>query len=158
VALVPTGIPAELVAPITGSDGLEPGSCSPNEDCIPASMMDAVYTGVTTYLVVLACVVVLSLWVRRDVVRMLWRARADAAPAPRARLLWSTFAAPAVGVLVGVGLTLAAFVEPISHGFPFNPWLGIGAHFAVTILFFGAFAAVPVINVIRYLAARRADG
>jgi hypothetical protein len=155
IALVPTGISAAQLARITRRDDIPLGPCSPNEDCVPVESMEAVYTGVITYTVVLACVVVLSLWIRRDTLRMLWRTRADAAVAGRAWALWSTFTAPAVAVLVAVVLNLAAFEPPISAGFPFNPWLGISVHFAATILFFGAFAAVPVINVIRYLAARR---
>jgi hypothetical protein len=155
IALVPTGISAAQLARITRRDDIPLGPCSPNEDCVPVESMEAVYTGVITYTVVLACVVVLSLWIRRDTLRMLWRTRGDAAVAGRAWALWSTFTAPAVAVLVAVVLNLAAFVPPISAGFPFNPWLGISVHFAATILFFGAFAAVPVINVIRYLAARR---
>ncbi len=155
IALVPTGISPELLAGIATRDDAEPGPCSPDENCIPLADMEAVSTGVITYTVVLACVVVLSLWIRRDTVRMLWRTRADAAVAGRAWALWSTFTAPAVAVVVAIVLNLAAFVPPISAGFPFNPWLGISVHFAATILFFVAFAAVPVVNVIRYLAARR---
>src|SRR5690606_33877907 len=117
--------------------------------------MEAVSTGVITYTVVLACVVVLSLWIRRDTVRMLWRTRADAAVAGRAWALWSTFTAPAVAVVVAIVLNLAAFVPPISAGFPYNPCTGASVHFAATTLFFVAFAAVPVVNVIRYLATRR---
>jgi hypothetical protein len=158
IALVPTGISAGLLSQVTGRDDIELGPCSPNENCIPVQSMEAVYTGVITYTVVLACVVALSFWIRRDTLRMLWRTRADAAVAGRAWALWSTFTAPAVAVLVAVVLNLAAFVAPISAGFPFNPWLGIGVHFAATILFFGAFAAVPVINVIRYLEGRRGNG
>ncbi len=157
IALVPTGISAGLLTRITGRDDVELGPCSPNENCVPLESMEAIYTGVITYTVVLACVVVLSLWIRRDTLRMLWRTRADAAVAGRAWALWSTFTAPVVAVLVAVALNLAAFVEPISAGFPFNPWLGISVHFAATILFFAAFAAVPVINVIRYLVALRTD-
>jgi len=157
IALVPTGISAGLLTRITGRDDVELGPCSPNENCVPLESMEAIYTGVITYTVVLACVVVLSLWIRRDTLRMLWRTRVDAAVAGRAWALWSTFTAPAVAVLVAVALNLAAFVEPISAGFPFNPWLGISVHFAATILFFAAFAAVPVINVIRYLVALRTD-
>ncbi|MGN6273100.1 MAG: hypothetical protein ACTHMQ_08410 [Protaetiibacter sp.] len=155
IALVPTGISAELLARVRGRDDLALGPCSPNEDCVPAENMEAVYTGVITYTVVLACVVLLALWIRRDTVRMLWRTRADAGVAGRAWAAWSTFTAPAVAVLVAVALNLAAFVEPLSAGFPFNPWLGISVHFAAAILFFAAFAAVPLVNGIRFVAALR---
>ena len=158
IALVPTGISAELLTRVSGLEDAEPGPCSPNEDCIPARSMDAVYTGVVTYAVVVGCVVVLSLWIRRDTLRMLWRTRADAAVAGRAWALWSTFTAPVVAVVVVVLLVLAAFVDPISEGFPFNAWLDISVHFAATILFFAAFAAVPVVNVIRFVAGRRGRG
>jgi hypothetical protein len=157
IALVPTGITSGLLTQLTGRSDIEMGPCSPDENCIPRQAMDAVYTGVITYTVVLGCVVLLSLWIRRDTFRMLWRTRRDAAVEGRAWALWSTLTAPVVAVVTAVVLGLAAFADPISAGFPFNPWLGISVHFAATILFFGAFTAVPVINVIRYLAARR-DG
>jgi hypothetical protein len=116
--------------------------------------MDAVHTGVVTYTIVVACVVAAALWVRRDALRMLWRGRADAAPG-RAWMLWSALTAPAVAVVVAVVLNLAAFVPPLSENFPFTPWLPIGVHLAATILFFAAFSAVPVINVVRYLRSPR---
>ena len=136
IALVPTGISAELLRRVSGLEDVASGPCSPDEDCIPARSMDAVYTGVITYAVVVGCVVVLSIWVRRDTLRMLWRTRADAAVAGRAWALWSTFTAPVVAVVVVVVLMLAAFVDPVSAGFPFNPWIGISVHLAATILFF----------------------
>jgi hypothetical protein len=157
IALVPTGISAGLLTRVTGESGVAMGPCSPDENCIPERELEAVRTGVVTYLVVLACVVLLALWIRRDTFRMLWRTRRVRRVEGRAWAVWSTLTAPVVAVAVAVVLGLAAFVDPISAGFPFNPWLGISVHFAATILFFASFAAVPVINVIRYLVARR-DG
>jgi len=150
IALVPTSITRAQWESITG----DMGPCAGDSSCIPTRVMDAVHTGVVTYTIVVICVVMVALWVRRGTFRTMWRTRADAAPG-RAWTLWSALTAPAVAVVVAVVLNLAAFVPPLSENFPFPPWLPIGVHFSATILFFAAFSAVPVINVARYLRSPR---
>lgn len=158
IALVPTGISAELLTQITGEQ-VEMGPCDPNANCVPVVNMEAIYNGVITYTIVLGCVVVLTLWVRRDTLRMLWATRGDDSfDGHRAWAVWSLLAAPLVAIAVAVVLNLATFVAPINEGFPFNPWLRLSVHFTATILFFGAFTIVPVINFFRYLGERKGSG
>lgn len=157
IALVPTGISPELLTQITGEQ-LEMGPCDPNGNCVPVANMEAIYNGVITYTIVVGCVVVLTLWVRRDTIRMLWTTRGDDGyNGHRAWAVWSLLAAPLVAIVVAIVLNLAAFVAPINEGFPFNPWLRLSVHFTATILFFGAFTIVPVINVFRYVGERKKD-
>lgn len=119
IALVPTGL----------SDG--DTRCPGTEDCIPPAFLDDVRTGVATYVLVVISVVLVTAVIR-------------------ARRGTTSLGAAIVSVIaVATALLLAAlaFVPALNAGFPFN--LGPSAtsiHFVVTLIFFGTFAAVPILH------------
>ena len=52
----------------------------------------------------------------------------------------------AIAIAVVIALWLLTFARPLNEGFPFNPALGISIHYLVTIIFFGAFIVVSILN------------
>lgn len=123
IALVPTGIDAEH--PV---DGL---NCPGAHECVPAVYLDDVRAGVATYAVVVITVVVTLAVIR-------------------ARRGITT---PGAGVVSIIAITTAvvmaglAFIPGLNADFPFNFWpYPPSIHFAVTLIFFGIFAAVPILH------------
>lgn len=154
IALVPTGITDGLFKDITGSHTTTPMSnCDSNANCVPSSYVDAIHNGVATYSIVVGIAVVLIVIVRAKRFRELWPSQTTAGL--RARLWLSAFGSAAIAAIVAVVMLLSTFVAPVNVNFPFNTWLPLSVHFAATILFFGSFTAVPIINALRYRALRR---
>lgn len=123
IALVPTGI--DPGHPI---DGL---TCPGTEDCVPAAYLDDVRAGVATYAVVVIAVVIAMAVIRAN--------RKIATPGAG---LVSTIAVVTAVVVAGL-----AFVPGLNAEFPFNFWpYPPSIHFAVTLIFFGIFAAVPILH------------
>ncbi len=122
IALVPTGFDDD-------PDALQP-QCPADADCLPAQYLPDVQQGVIVYAIVVALVVATGL-----VVRTVQRQR-----------LRGTVVSGTIALLVAVLLLVFAFAPGVSDGFPFNTALPISIHFAVTVAFFVAFAAVPIIH------------
>ena len=122
IALIPTGIDANR--PV---DGL---SCPGAEECIPEPYLGDVRAGVVAYVIVVIAVVVTMAVIRnRKGLRV-----------PGAGLV--------SGIALGTAIVIAAlaFVPAVNADFPFNFFpFPSSIHFIVTIVFFGAFAAVPVL-------------
>lgn len=123
IALVPTGIDPEH--PV---DGL---TCPGTQECVPAVYLDDVRAGVATYAVVVITVVVTLAVIR-------------------ARRGITT---PGAGVVSIIAITTAvvmaglAFIPGLNTDFPFNFWpYPPSIHFAVTLIFFGIFAAAPILH------------
>jgi hypothetical protein len=122
IALIPTGIDADR--PV---DGL---TCPGDAECIPDPYLGDVRAGVVAYVIVVLTVVVAMAVIRRTK-----RIRVPGA------VLVSTIA-----VVTAVVLAVLAFVPALNADFPFNFWpFPSSIHFLVTLLFFGSFAAVPVL-------------
>lgn len=122
IALIPTGIDADR--PV---DGL---SCPGPEECIPAPYLGDVRAGVVAYVIVVVAVVVTMAVIRtRKGLRI-----------PGAALV------SVIAVVTAVVIAALAFIPAVNADFPFNFWpFPSSIHFAVTIAFFGTFAAVPVL-------------
>lgn len=104
--------------------------CGGSTVCVPAESMDDVRVGVATYVIVVIVVVVTMAVIRK----------AKGIANPGARLV------SIVALVTGGGLAILAFVPGLNDEFPFNLWPIGSIHFAVTLLFFGAFAAVPILH------------
>lgn len=154
IALVPTGITAVMLPSITGDNDVSMGPCSTDGNCIPTEYLNSIYNDVWTYSIIVVIVVILTIVLRRKTFWKLWKAEKPGNRHGRAWLLFSTFAAPFIAIVVVVVLLLATFVEPMNTNFPFNPWLVLSVHFAATILFFGTFTAVPIASFLRYRAIK----
>lgn len=121
IAIVPTGIGAD--------SGL---TCPASGDCVPAEYLDGVRAGIATYAIVVVAAVIASAIIR---------ARKDRRRSTRGALLVSSIA-----VVTALVMAALAFVPGLNDGFPFNLWPVPSIHFAVTLLFFGTFAAVPLLR------------
>lgn len=118
IAIVPTGI------------GEDSGfTCPASAECVPGEYLDGVRTGVATYAI---AVVVASAVIR--------------ARRGRRRSTRGTLVVSVIAVVTAVLVAALAFVPGLNDGFPFNLWPVPSIHFAVTLLFFGAFAAVPLLR------------
>nr|WP_314841061.1 hypothetical protein [uncultured Microbacterium sp.] len=122
IAIVPTGIASGMRI-----DGAE---CPDSLECVPREYLDGVRLGVAIYAIVVIVVVVVLAIIRA-------RRRSPA----RSALLVSLIAA-----IAAVVISALAFVPPLNEGFPFNFWPVNSIHFVATLLFFGAFAAVPILH------------
>lgn len=123
IALIPTGIDPEH--PINGL------TCAGIEECVPAPYVDDVRAGVMTYAVVVISVVIAMAAIRtkRRIVT------------PGAALV------SAIAVVSAVVVASLAFIPGLNTDFPFNFWpYPPSIHFAVTLIFFGIFAAVPILH------------
>lgn len=123
IALIPTGIAPDQIV-----DGL---TCRQTEDCVPVEYLGDLRVGVATYvIVVIAMVITLTAIRTKKEIRT-----------QSARLV-STIA-----VVTAVVLAALAFIPALNADFPFNFWpFPQSIHFAATLLFFGTFAAVPIMH------------
>jgi hypothetical protein len=123
IALVPTGVDAEH--PV---DGL---TCPGTQECVPGVYLDDVRAGVAAYAVVVITVVVALAVIRAR----------RGITTPGAALV-SVIAITSAVVMAGL-----AFIPGLNTDFPFNFWpYPPSIHFAVTLIFFGIFAAVPILH------------
>lgn len=124
IAIVPTGI-----APPADADAGTAMTCV-GSSCVPADVLAEVRVSVATYVVVVIVVVAALYGIRR------------------LKNLATTSAhgvVSTVAVVAAVGLAALAFLPGWSRDFPFNfPLIG-SVHFAAVLLFFGSFAAVPIL-------------
>ncbi|BDV29769.1 hypothetical protein [Microbacterium terricola] len=122
IALVPTSaLPA---GPLIG--GLE--GPQPSEGVPPAYMPD-IYNGIITYAVVVAAIILVTVVIHSE---NLWT--------------WGIVLPSAIAVVTAVLLLLLAFLPAWNDGFPFNAWPIPSIHYTAALLFFGAFAAVAILN------------
>lgn len=121
IAIVPTGLAD------TRAVGHIP--CPIATECIPAGYVGSAKAGIAVYAVVVVAVVITMAVIRR-------RTRTP----NRAAVLVSLFALVTAAVV-----TALAFAPALNEYFPFNFWPVNSIHFAVTLLFFGVFAAVPIL-------------
>jgi hypothetical protein len=127
IALIPTGFDD---APAPSSPDAIQRQCPADADCLPAAYLPEVHNGVIVYAIAVILVVVASLVVR----------------AKQRQRLRGTVTTSVLALGVAAALLVLAFVPGVSDGFPFNDALPISIHFAVTIAFFLAFAAVPLVH------------
>ncbi|WP_309691013.1 hypothetical protein [Microbacterium foliorum] len=121
IAIVPTGLAdARAVGHIP---------CPIATECIPPGYVGSAKAGIAVYAVVVVAVVITMAVIRR-------RTRTP----NRAAVLVSLFALVTAAVV-----TALAFAPALNEYFPFNFWPVNSIHFAVTLLFFGVFAAVPIL-------------
>ena len=122
IAIVPTGLAdSRAVGHLT---------CPVMVDCIPSADIGSAKAGVAVYAIVVVAVVVTTAVIRH-------RTRT---PNQSARLV-SIIALVTAAVVVAL-----AFAPALDDGFPFNFWPVNSIHFAVTLVFFGVFAAVPILS------------
>lgn len=122
IALIPTGIDA--ARPVGGL------TCPGEAECIPDPYLGDVRAGVVAYVIVVLTVVVAMAVIRRT----------KGIRVPGAGLV------SAIAVVTAVGIAALAFIPALNADFPFNFWpFPSSLHFLVTLLFFGTFAAVPVL-------------
>lgn len=123
IALVPTGIDPEH--PIGGL------ACPGTEECVPTEHLDDVRAGVAAYAVVVIAIVLAMAVIRAK--------RGFATPG--ARLV------SVVAVVTAIVIAGLAFIPGLNADFPFNFWpYPPSIHFVVTLIFFGIFAAVPILH------------
>lgn len=122
IAIVPTG----LDKPAPNDESLKTLTCD-ESNCIPTDLLADVRVSVATYVLVVL-VVVISMAVIR--------ARKNVTTTP-AHVLVS-----AVAVVTAVGVAALAL---FTKNFPFDFWPVNTVHFGVVLLFFGTFAAVPIL-------------
>ena len=127
IAIVPTAVYGRSLERQLGV------ACPPATMCVPESYDDQVRNGVATYLVLLVVVVALGLVLRR-------RGRIGGR---------GIYVVGAVAIVTAVAIVGLAFIPGLNAGFPSNDLFPVGIHYAATIAFFGAFAAVPIINAFR---------
>jgi hypothetical protein len=122
IAIVPTGLAD------TRAVGHIP--CPVATDCIPAGYVGSAKAGIAVYAVVVVAVVVTMALIRH-------RTRTP----NRSAALVSIIA-----LIVATVMTALAFAPALNEYFPFNLWPVNSIHFAVTLVFFGVFAAVPILH------------
>lgn len=122
IAIVPTGLAdSRAVGHLT---------CPVMVDCIPSADIGSAKAGIAVYAVVVVAVVVTMAVIRR-------RTRT---PNPSARLV------SIIALITAAAMTALAFWPALNENFPFNFWPVASIHFAVTLVFFGVFAAVPILS------------
>ncbi|WP_435746958.1 hypothetical protein [Microbacterium sp. PMB16] len=123
IAIIPTGINAEHpIGDLT---------CPGTDDCVPEQFLDDARLGVAVYVIVVIVVVFTMMWVR-------WYKEI------------TTPSAPLVSIIAGVTAVVFAaftFIPGLNDAFPLNFWpVPQSLHFLATLLFFGTFAAVPILH------------
>ncbi|WP_311244682.1 hypothetical protein [Microbacterium sp. WCS2018Hpa-23] len=121
IAIVPTGL-----ANRQRIDGHE---CPDNFECVPVEFQGDMRLGIAVYVAVVF-VAVLTMAVIRHRTRT---------PNPSARLV------SIIALITAAVIAALAFVPALDENFPFNFWPVHSIHFVVTLLFFGVFAAVPIL-------------
>ncbi|MFJ4222843.1 hypothetical protein [Microbacterium sp. NPDC089695] len=121
IAIVPTGI-AYSGAP----DSL---SCGGPVDCIPTTAIASAKAGIAVYAIVVVATVTVMAVIRTRTRRP-----------NRSAVIVSTIA-----LATAAAVSVLAFSPALNEHFPFNFWPVNSIHFAVTLLFFGCFAAVPIL-------------
>ncbi len=121
IAIVPTGLAD------TRAVGHLP--CPIMVDCIPGEDIGSAKAGIAVYAIAVVAVVITMAVIRH-------RTRTSN---PSARIV-SVLALATAAVMV-----VLAFAPAFDEHFPFNLWPVASIHFAVTLLFFGVFAAVPLL-------------
>ncbi|KQQ66128.1 hypothetical protein [Microbacterium sp. Leaf320] len=121
IAIVPTGL-----ANRQRIGGFE---CPDNFECVPVEFQGDMRLGIAVYVVVVVVVVLTMAVIRR-------RTRT---PNPSARLV------SIIAVITAAAVAALAFVPALNPQFPFNFWPVHSIHFVVTLVFFGVFAAVPIL-------------
>ena len=123
IALVPTGVSAQRT-----TDGL---TCPSAADCLPADDIDDVRAGVATYAVVVIVVVI-----------VLGVIRARKGIVTRGAVVVS-----GIAVLTAAAVSTLVLVPALGDGSSIALWPSpTSIHFAVTLIFFGTFAAVPILR------------
>lgn len=121
IAIVPTGL-----ANRQRIGGFE---CPDNFECVPVEFEGEMRFGIAVYAVVVVAVAGTMAVIRR-------RTRA---PNRSARLV------SIIAIVTAAVLAALAFWPALNEHFPFNFWPVHSIHFVVTLLFFGVFAAVPIL-------------
>ncbi|WP_194765080.1 hypothetical protein [Microbacterium sp. UFMG61] len=121
IAIVPTGL--------ADSRAIGHLACPDTADCIPSASIGTAKAGIAVYAIVVVAVVVTMAAIRR-------RTRT---PNRSARLV------SVIAVITAVVVVALAFWPALNEHFPFNFWPVHSIHFAVTLVFFGVFAAVPIL-------------
>lgn len=150
IALVPTGIAPSQRTPEQ--------ICPESGDCVPDEYLDGARAGIAVYaVVVFTTIIVMALVRRHDRLRRERSTRPALSPEERAeetllredaaRSRRSAAIVSWVAAVTAVVMLVLAFAPGLSDGFPFNFWpFPSSIHFAATLLFFGAFAAVPLLH------------
>lgn len=121
IAIVPTGL--------ADSRAVDHIPCPIVTECIPAAYVGSARAGIAVYAVVVVVVVITMAVIRR-------RTRT---PNRSAALV------SAIALVTAAVVTALAFAPALNENFPFNFWPVASIHFAVTLVFFGVFAAVPIL-------------
>ncbi|NKF30649.1 hypothetical protein HER21_29755, partial [Pseudomonas sp. BGM005] len=122
IAIVPTGLAdRRAVGHLT---------CPVMVDCIPSADIGSAKAGIAVYAVVVVAVVCTMAVIRH-------RTRT---PNPSARLV------SVIALVTAAVMTALAFWPALNENFPFNFWPVASIHVAVTLVFFGVFAAVPILS------------
>lgn len=121
IAIVPTGV--AVGRPVEGL------ACGDGAECVSRVLLDEVRLGVAVYAIVVVAAVITT-----AIIRARKRIRS-----PSARLV------SVIAIVVALTVSALAFVPGLNDGFPFNFWPVRSIHFAVTLLFFAAFTAVPLL-------------
>jgi hypothetical protein len=121
IAIVPTGL--------ADSRAIGHLTCPGTADCIPSASIGTAKAGIAVYAIVVVAVVVTMAAIRR-------RTRT---PNRSARLV------SVIAIITAVVVVALAFWPALNEHFPFNFWPVHSIHFAVTLVFFGVFAAVPIL-------------
>ncbi|ANJ25433.1 hypothetical protein [Agromyces aureus] len=124
IAIVPTALDSPA------DSGEAAGLTCIGSDCLPAGLLAEIRASVATYIVMVVVIVVAMYGVRK---------LKDIATTP-AHVIVSV-----VALVIAAGLAALAFAPGLSDGFPFNLWPLREVHFAAVLLFFGAFAALPIL-------------
>mgnify|MGYP000858943664 CR=1 FL=1 len=121
IAIVPTGL--------ADSRAVGHLACPVITDCIPSGSIGTAKAGIAVYSIVVVAVVVTMAVIRH-------RTRT---PNASARLV------SIIALVTALAMTALAFAPALNENFPFNLWPVASIHFAVTLVFFGVFAAVPIL-------------
>lgn len=121
IAIVPTGIADSR------AEGHLP--CPAAMDCIPGGAIESAKAGIAVYAVVVVATVIVTAVIRA-------RTRTP----NRSAVIVS-----AIAVVTAAVVSALAFSPALNQSFPFNFWPVHSIHFVVTLLFFGCFAAVPIL-------------
>ncbi|MCI1019140.1 hypothetical protein HWD99_10920 [Microbacterium sp. C5A9] len=121
IAIVPTGLAdSRAVGHLT---------CPVLTDCLPSESIGTAKAGIAVYAIAVVAVTVTMAMIRR-------RTRT---PNRSARLV------SIIAIVTTVIVVALAFWPALNENFPFNFWPVHSIHFAVTLVFFGVFAAVPIL-------------
>ncbi|WP_341955175.1 hypothetical protein [Microbacterium sp. LWH13-1.2] len=121
IAIVPTGL--------ANHQRVGPFGCPDNVECVPVEFQGDMRLGIAVYAVVVVALVITMAVIRR-------RTRT---PNPSARLV------SIIALITAAAVAALAFAPALNEHFPFNFWPVHSIHFVVTLLFFGVFAAVPIL-------------